>query len=75
MVNLGRMTVATASRGGQAMDVRKMHLHGKSEDFILQEMISRSYTKFTFKLEDVQVLLFERIWYIDQLFEFTSYIY
>lgn len=55
MVNLGRMSVTTASREAIAMDVRKMHLHGRSEDDILQEMISRSYTKFTFKLEDVQV--------------------
>ncbi|KAK3913373.1 Vacuolar protein sorting-associated protein 13 [Frankliniella fusca] len=57
VVNLGRMTVTTASRDNLAMDVRKMHLHGRTEDDILQEMISRSYTKFTFKLEDVQVLL------------------
>ncbi|KAJ1520910.1 hypothetical protein ONE63_003990 [Megalurothrips usitatus] len=57
VVNLGRMLVTTASRDAMAMDVRKMHLHGRSEDDILQEMISRSYTKFTFKLEDVQVLL------------------
>lgn len=57
VVNLGRMSVSTASRDTLAMDVRKMHLHGRSEDDILQEMISRSYTKFTFMLEDVQVLL------------------
>lgn len=56
VVHLGGMTVTTASKDTLAMDVKNMHLHGRSEDDILQEMISRSYMKFTFKFEDAQVL-------------------
>jgi len=55
IANLGRMRVTTEHKDSSAMNIRDMHLHGRSEADILNEMMARSYTRFLFKLEDIQV--------------------
>ena len=57
VVSLGKLLIQTEPRSMEQKNVRAMHGAGANADEILAEIISQSYDKFLFEIQDIQVLV------------------
>jgi len=57
VVSLGKLVLKTEPRAKGQRSIRAMHEEGANADQILQELISQSYDKFQFEIQDIQVLV------------------
>lgn len=57
VVSLGKLLIQTEPRSIEQKNVRAMHGAGANADEILAEIISQSYDKFLFEIQDIQVLV------------------
>lgn len=67
VINLGRITVESKTKGEADYNVKKMILDGRSKDEVLSQMMSQCYDCFSVSLGDVQVrihLYVLKLWYV-----------
>ena len=57
VVSLGKLLIRTEPRALAQKSVQSMYQQGANADQILQELISQSYDKFQFEIQDIQVLV------------------
>lgn len=57
VVSLGKLVLKTEPRPVAQKSIKTMHDQGANSDQILQELISQSYDKFQFEIQDIQVLV------------------
>lgn len=57
VVSLGQLLMKTEPRPIEQKSVKKMHDEGASPDEILKELMAQSYDKFTFEIQNIQLLI------------------